>query len=361
MNKSVAELFCEWVRIDSESGNEARFVRILKEFLEAELGAACQLDSYGNLIAKLPAKNSGATDVVALAAHADTVKPGVGIDPVIEDGVIRSKGDTILGADDKAGIAEIVEAIRTADRHPPVEILITREEEIGLCGAKSLDLSMVDAKRAFIIDADEQSEVVIGGPTHVSFDITVIGKASHAGMEPEKGVSAIRVAAVAIASMPEGRIDHETTANVGTIQGGLIRNGVPDRVELKAECRSLSDEKAMRQAKAMRDAFTAAAAQAGARVEIEEQIEYRASTLDPESEIVKLAADAVRSAGIEPEVKLLTGGTDALVLANRGVEAVVLGFGGYNAHAIEEYLPAANLDKGAEILRNLLHRLADGS
>jgi len=361
MNKSVAELFCEWVRIDSESGNEARFIGVLKEFLEAELGAVCELDGYGNLIAKLPAKNCTATDTVALAAHGDTVKPGVGIEPVIEDGVIRSKGATILGADDKAGIAEIVEAVRTADRHPPVEILITREEEIGLDGAKNLDLSKVEAKRAFIVDADEQSEVVIGGPTHISFDITIIGKASHAGMEPEKGISAIRVAAKAIAAMPEGRIDHETTANVGTIQGGLIRNGVPDHVELKAECRSLNDEKAMKQAKAMRDAFTDAAASAGAQIEIKEEVEYRASTLDPECEIVKLAADAVRSAGIEPDIKVLTGGTDALVLANRGLESVVLGFGGYNAHAIEEYLPVANLDKGAEILRNLLHHLAERS
>ncbi len=361
MNKSVAELFCEWVQIGSESGNEQEFIGVLRGFLERELGAACQLDGYGNLIAKLPARNSDATDTVAFAAHADTVKPGAGIEPVIEDGVIRSAGATILGADDKAGIAEIVEAIRTAEKHPPVEILITREEEIGLCGAKNLDLSLVNAKRAFIIDADDQSEVVIGGPTHISFDITVIGKASHAGMEPEKGISAIRVAAMAIAAMPEGRIDHETTANVGTIQGGLIRNGVPDRVELKAECRSLNDEKAMKQAKAMRDAFTNAAAEAGAQVEIKEEIEYRASTMDPESEIVKLAADAVRSAGIEPAIKVLTGGTDALVLANRGLEAVVIGFGGYNAHAIEEYLPVANLDKGAEILRHLLHRLADGS
>ncbi|MBN1857833.1 M20/M25/M40 family metallo-hydrolase [Candidatus Bipolaricaulota bacterium] len=361
MNKSVAELFCEWVRIDSESGNEAEFIGVLKEFLEQDLGATCMLDGYGNLIAKLPAKNSDATDTVALAAHADTVKPGTGIEPVIENGVIRSAGATILGADDKAGIAEIVEAVRTADRHPPVEILITREEEIGLCGAKNLDLSLVNAKRAFIIDADDQSEVVIGGPTHVSFDITVIGRASHAGMEPEKGISAIRVAAMAIASMPEGRIDHETTANIGTIQGGLIRNGVPDRVELKAECRSLNDEKALKQAKKMRDAFTEAAAKAGAQVEIKEEIEYRASTLDPESEIVKLAAAAVRDAGLEPDIKVLTGGTDALVLANRGLEAVVIGFGGYNAHAIEEYLPVASLDKGAEILRHLLHRLADGS
>jgi len=361
MSRSVAELFCEWVKIDSESGNEARFIQVLKGFLEGELGAACQLDSYGNLIARLPAKNSDAADAVALAAHADTVKPGVGIEPVIEDGVIRSKGATILGADDKAGIAEIVEAVRTADRHPPVEILITREEEIGLYGAKNLDLSKVNAKRAFIIDADEQTDVVIGGPTHVSFNITVIGKASHAGMEPEKGISAIRVAAKAIASMPEGRIDHETTANVGTIEGGLIRNGVPARVELKAECRSLNDEKAMKQAKAMRDAFTDAAAEAGAQLEIEEEVEYRASTMDPESEIVKLAADAIRSTGVEPDIKVLTGGTDALVLTNRGLESVVIGFGGYNAHAIEEYLPAANLEKGAAILRHLLHRLADAS
>ena len=153
--------FCEMVRIDSESGNEKRFISYLREVFEGELEASCELDSYGNLICKVPAKGSSA-DPLLLAAHADTVKPGQGIEPVIEGDVIRSAGNTILGADDKAGIVEILEAVRTATKHPPLEIVITREEEIGLVGAKNLDYTKITAKRGLLLDSDVLDVVVIG-------------------------------------------------------------------------------------------------------------------------------------------------------------------------------------------------------
>jgi tripeptide aminopeptidase len=358
MTDRLVELFCDFVRVDSESGAEAAFIRYLKPVLERELSAGCELDAYGNLIARVPGKNSNVDRPIALAAHADTVKPGVGIEPIIEGGIVRSKGDTILGADDKAGLAEIVEAVRTAEKRPPVEIVVTLGEEVGLVGARNLDLSLIRAKRAFVVDGDKLNEVVIGGPTHISFDITVIGKAAHAGMEPEKGISAIRVAAQAIADMPEGRIDHETTANVGVIEGGLIRNGVPERVTIKAECRSLDHGKALAQAGVMRRAFEDAAARVGGRVEIDERIEYKAAQMSESAEIVRVALAAVRSAGLTPKAKVITGGTDALVLTNRGVDAVVLGFGGRDAHSTSEHISVADLDMGAEIVRHLLESLA---
>ena len=193
----IVELFCSLVRIDSESGDEGRFIADLAGLLEEELEAETETDSYGNLIGRVEAKGSSAEPVL-LAAHADTVKPGKGIRPVIEDGVIRSEGETILGADDKAGIAEIIAAIKEAKRHPPVEIVITRGEEVGLLGARNLDLGRISSKRAFIIDGERLDQVIIGGPTHISFDATITGRAAHAGMEPEKGISAIRVAAKAI-------------------------------------------------------------------------------------------------------------------------------------------------------------------
>jgi len=354
---SIVDLFQNMVQVDSESGNEAKFVQHLKGILERELGAECTLDAHGNLIATLPAKNSSVTEPVMLAAHADTVKPGVGIVPVIENGVIRSEGDTILGADDKAGLAAIIEAVRKADCHPPVEIVSTLGEETGLNGAKALDLNLVRSRRAFIVDGDRLDQVIIGGPTHISLDITVIGKAAHAGMEPEKGISAIRVAAAAISAMPEGRIDEETTANLGIIEGGMIRNGVPERVFIKGECRSLNHDKALAQAAAMREAFERAARGAGAQVEIEIEVEYKARQTDESSEIVQTAMAAVRSVGIEPKAMVITGGTDALVLANRGVDAVVLGFGGVDAHATTEHIAIAELEKSAAILKNLIESL----
>jgi tripeptide aminopeptidase len=158
--------------------------------------------------------------------------------------------------------------------------------------------------------------------------------------------------------MPEGRIDHETTANVGIIEGGLIRNGVPETVKIKAECRSLTHEKALVQARAMREAFEQAAAEAGARVEIDEEIEYEARSIDPSCAVVQAAMAAVRAAGLSPVAKAVTGGTDALILANRGLEAVVLGLGGEKAHTTEECVAVSSLEKGAEILRNLLETLA---
>jgi len=355
--KSVVELFCEMVRIDSESGNESRFVRYASELLASEFGATCELDDYGNLIAHIDEKDSDAAPV-GLCAHADTVKPGIGIEPVVEAGVVRSAGETILAADDKAGLAEILEAIRTAEKHPPVDVILTLGEEVGLLGSTNLDVSKVRAKMAFVVDGEYLQDVVIGGPTHILFDITVVGRAAHAGMEPEKGISAIRVAADAIGRMPEGRIDHETTANIGTIEGGMIRNGVPERCVLKAECRSLNHEKALEQARAMREAFELATQDAGAQLEFNETIAYEATSISESAPVVAAALSAVRAAGVEPVAKTITGGTDALILCNRGIDSVVLGTGVRDAHATSEHITVKDLETASSILRNLLESLA---
>jgi len=358
MSKSMVDLFCEMVRIDSESGNEAGFVEHMKGVLAEELGAETVLDAHGNLIARVPARGTTASTPIMLVSHADTVKPGAGIEPVIDGGVIRSAGDTILGADDKAGIAEIIEAVRTAERRPPVEVVLTLGEETGLSGSRNLDLDKLAARTAFILDAEELEEVIIGGPTYVSLDIEIHGRASHAGMYPEKGISAIRVAANAIHNMPEGRIDPETTANLGIIEGGLVRNGVPDTVRIKGECRSLDHEKAMRQAATMRRAFEEAAASAGATVTIEETLSLRAAQISADTEVVKRAADALRSEGITPDTKVITGGTDALILTNRGVEAIALGVGVVDAHATSEHVAVADMETMARVLVRLLEAYA---
>jgi tripeptide aminopeptidase len=357
MADKIVDMLCELVQVDSESGSERSFMEYLSGWLKREVSASCELDVYGNLIARVAAKDSKAAPVM-LGAHGDTVRPGCGIRPRVVDGRVCSSGDTILGADDKAGIAEIARAVQTARRRPPVEIVITVGEEVGLLGARNLDLSKVRAKQAFIVDGEKLEEVIIGGPTHINLDVTIRGRAAHAGMSPEKGISAIRVAAVAISRMPEGRIDFETTANVGVIEGGLIRNGVPETAKVTAECRSLNHEKALKQARAMREAFETAAREAGAQVEIKEEIEYEARSIDPASPIVQRAMNAVRAAGLTPVAKPITGGTDALILSNRGLDAVVLGLGSEKAHTTEEFVPVAALEKGAEILRNLLESLA---
>lgn len=354
----LVELFCELVRIDSESGEEAVIIEHLKGLFERELGADCTLDDYGNLVARVAAKDSQADTPILLGAHADTVKPGKGIEPVVEGGVIRSAGDTILGADDKAGIVEIFEAVRTAERRPPVEIVITREEETGLLGAKNLDRAKVRANMGFILDGDELDTVVIGGPTYIALDVEITGRAAHAGMEPEKGISAIRVAAKAIAAMPEGRIDEETTANIGTIEGGLIRNGVPEKAILRAECRSLSHDKCVRQAEVMQQAFEKAAAEMGAKVDVKLTTEFRASQIPEDSPVVLAAKAAIAAVGLDPKAQIITGGTDALILNQKGIAAVVLGFGGQEAHATQERIAITDMEKAVSLLRHLLAALA---
>ena len=359
MNERLVNTFCDMVKIDSESGNEARFIEYVMALVERELGAQYTMDAHGNLVACVPALNSTDAEPIFLGAHADTVKPGIGIEPVIEDGVIRSKGETILGADDKAGLAAIIEAVRTAERRPIVDIVVTRGEEIGLVGAKHLDLSLLSAKRGFIVDSDDPATIILGGPTHASLDIEVIGKAAHAAM-PEDGVSAIRAVAHAITRFDEGKLDEETVANVGVIEGGMIRNGVPGRVTLKAECRSLNDEKCRIQAEKMKKAFEDAANEVGATANVDLQFEYSASLVDESKAVVELGKAAIAKAGLEPGTSVILGGTDALVLSGRGVDAVVLGYGGKAAHSTDEHIVIEDFEKVAQILRNIIELAADG-
>lgn len=358
MRPRFVQIFCELVKIDSESGNEDKIMEHLKESFTRELGAHCTSDAYGNLIARVAARGSKRSEPVLLGAHADTVKPGEGIEPTLKDGELRAASDTILGADDKAGIVEIFEGVRTAPLRPPVEIVITRNEEVGLLGAKHLDITLVNAKTGYVFDTSELDTVILGGPTHTNLDIEIIGKASHAGIRPEEGISAIRAAAKAIMKMSEGRIDEETTANVGTIHGGTIRNGVPERVVIQAECRSLNHEKCIRQADLMRQAFEDAARGMGATAHVTVNIEYEAAQIPKERPVVQAALAAIAAAGLEPKTKVSTGGTDAIVLTGRGIESVVLGFGGRKSHSKEEHIAVAEMGKAIEIIRHLLKVLA---
>jgi tripeptide aminopeptidase len=354
VTKGIVDLFCEMARVDSESGNEQRFISYMAELLRQELGGSTMLDAHGNLICKVPARDSEASSSILFVAHADTVSPGVGIEPVVRNGAILSSGDTILGADDKAGIAEVVEAVRTAPRRPPVEIALTLSEETTQAGARNLDLSLIDSKWAFVVDADDLNEIVVGGPTYIALDIGIRGRAAHAGLQPEAGLSAIRVAAEGVLNAMEGRIDEETTANLGIIRGGEIRNGVPEHVSIQGECRSLVHEKALLHVGVMRQAFEAAAARSGAELVFSDRIELRAARFASESAIVQRAVEAVSSVGLVPAVKVIIGATDALILANRGLEAVALGMGAKEAHTTREQISISDLETGARILRHLL-------
>ena len=217
---------------------------------------------------------------------------------------------------------------------------------------------MLSAKRGFLLDSDVLDTVVIGGPSHFLIDANVTGKAAHAGMEPEKGISAIRTAALAIAKFPEGRIDEETTSNVGIIQGGTIRNGIPEKTTLKAECRSLDHEKAVLLKETIKDAFESAARQAGAHVEIDVDLASCAVQLSEDAPTVELAKAVIASVGLQPKARAITGGTDASIYNEHGIETVVLEIGAKNEHSKDEQIAIEDMERVVEMLHCIFEMTA---
>ena len=349
--------FIELVKIPSESPDDQKFIEHL-DGLFKKMGGETKKDSYGNLIVKFAAKNSKNTQAIAFTAHADTVKPGVGIEPVVKDGVISSKGETILGADDKAAVAEMIELIQTAEKHPPIELLILRCEEIGSLGSANLDYSLVSSKDAYVMDMNQPDEIVVGGPTLMTLDVEYKGKPAHAGMAPEKGISAILAASKAISRLRLGKLDEESTANVGVINGGQIRNGVPDKTTVLAECRCLKHEKALAMAQEMEKIFREASDEVGTEVKIETKVSLKAYLLDENSSAVKNAVAALKKNGVEPRIVVIRGGTDATSLNKNGIAAAALGVGFRDIHSCQETAIIAEMETIAKAMKTIVEDLA---
>ncbi|MGE5362040.1 MAG: M20/M25/M40 family metallo-hydrolase [Bacteroidales bacterium] len=350
-DRMVAQ-FMDMVRVDSESGDEARFIAWLVPRFE-EVGGRAAPDAYGNLIATLPAKSSHAQPIL-LSCHADTVKPGKGIEPVLSDGTIRSAGNTILGADDKAGIAEMLEALRVAPVRPPIEVAISRQEEVGLLGVKQLDFSRITATRGFLLDNDVLDTIITGGPSYFAIDVAVTGKAAHAGMEPEKGINAIQAASRAIAALTLGRLDEQTTANVGIIHGGVIRNGVPDACAFAAECRSLTHARAQAVADEMASVIRREVEASGARVSIDVNNLCRASLIPDDAWAVRTAQQALSRQGIDAKPAVMCGFTDASIYNNHGIEMGVVGIGARLEHSTDEHIHVEDMERAVAMIVDLL-------
>jgi tripeptide aminopeptidase len=270
----LVEEFLELVQVDSETKYEAEIAKVLKEKFSA-LGLNLLEDDTaektghgaGNLIVTLDGTKDG-VDSIYFTSHMDTVVPGKGVKPSIQDGYIMTDGTTILGADDKAGLAAMLESIRVLKEnniaHGKIEFVITAGEESGLVGAKALDPSLMTAKFGYALDSDGKvGNIIVAAPTQAKVKATLYGKTAHAGVAPERGVSAITMAAKAVAKMPLGRIDEETTANIGRFEGGTQTNIVADRVDILAEARSLVPEKMEAQVAKMKDAFEKTAHEMG--------------------------------------------------------------------------------------------------
>lgn len=370
MNPDVVKYFLELIAIDSESKDERAMADRLIADLSA-LGASVSEDdthlktggNAGNLYALIP----GHLDKPPLlfCAHLDTVKPGKGIKASITEGRIHSDGTTVLGGDDKSGVAEIllgIKAIRESGiKHAPIEVLLTVSEEIGLLGAKHFDKSRLKSALGYALDSHRVGDLVVGAPAQNSIRITIIGKEAHAGVEPEKGINAIRIAAEAIAAMPMGRIDFETTCNMGVISGGSATNIVPNQVEIRGEARSHSVLKLDQVCADIRHAVESTVQRhhydfGAASFHWDMQTEYAAFAIRDTEPVVQLALDALKEIGISPKVTVGGGGSDANIINATGLPMVICGTGMNKVHTVAEDLEAEELRRGADFVAALIRK-----
>ncbi len=336
----IVRTFLDLVAIESPSGFEDAIAVELVRRLQA-LGVDAAQDAHGNVLGRM----AGAGEALLLSAHMDTVEPGRGIRPVFDGAdVIRSDGTTILGADNKAGCAVILEAIESVRErggaHRTIEVAISRGEEVGLTGARNMDYSRISAKVALVIDSGGPPASVQGqAPYHHTYDIEVHGRSAHAGLEPEKGIPAITIAAEIVTGLPQGRFDAETTGNVGRIQGGLVRNAVPDFCRIEGEMRSMDGAKVEAlEAKARAHVEEIRRRHRDARIEAEFQRAYPGYTLTRDDPAARLLFPLLRQVGLEPNPHPVGGGTDGNIFRGHGIASVVFGRGGYNQHTKDEYL-----------------------
>jgi tripeptide aminopeptidase len=346
--------FSELVRIDSPSNEEEDVSRHLEDRL-TRLGFQVERDAHGNVIASEPGE-----EPLLLSAHMDTVEPGRNIKPQVVGDRIESDGTTILGGDCKAGVAAIMEALDATAQEGrsrrPVQVVFTRGEEIGLVGATNLDYSMIRAKQSVVFDGNGPVNRITGSsPTYVAFDVTVKGRAAHAGVEPEKGLSAIRIASDIISELPQGRLDEESTFNVGLISGGSVRNAVPAEVTFSGEFRSRNIETV----DSLRMQVQATMEQARKRfgdaiIQEELDVLFHMYNLDPNDPVVRMVTQVMTEMDLSPDIQPSGGGTDANAMRLNGIDCVVVGMSTYGMHTVNEYVLIPDLMNTARFCERVL-------
>ncbi|MGI9108071.1 MAG: M20/M25/M40 family metallo-hydrolase [Pyrinomonadaceae bacterium] len=369
----IKNLLLELIQIDSVSRREREVAERIKGYCE-ELGAEVEIDdagakvggNSGNVIARFPGTIPGA-DWIMMSAHMDTVVPGEGVKPVIEGDIIRSDGTTVLGGDDKSGCAVIIETIRCLREqnipYAPIEAIFSICEEVGLLGAKHVDTSKLKAKYGLVFDSDDPGFLFTKGPSADHMEFKIHGLESHAGVAPEEGISAIRIAADAIHHMKLGRIDPETTANIGVIEGGKATNITTNLVTLRGEARSLDDKKLEAQTshmvKTLEDAaakheVTVAGCTTKGHVESHVTREYSAMDVPDSARVVQLVYAAAARLGQKVETLASGGGCDANIFNQRGIECANFGTGMRAIHTVKEWLDVKDMYASAEMTLEVL-------
>lgn len=377
-SQRLTEEFVRLASINSPPLKEGAIACYLTERLQA-LGAEISFDDaaeatggeVGNLVAKFTGTGK-AMEPLLFSVHMDTVEPGGQVEPVLRDGVFYSAGDTVLGADDKAGIAELIEALEVVREqnipHGPIEVVVTIAEEIGLVGAKHFDYSMVTARHGYALDTEGIGMMVLQAPGANHLQIEIAGLAAHAGMAPEQGVSAIQAATLAISRMRLGRIDHETTANIGRIEGGVARNIVPQRVSIVGEARSHDSQKLQDQTDHMLSCFEDAAKQMTRKIngklvcpQINARVhsDFPSMSVAEDAPVVKLARTAAEAVGHELKVRLGGGGSDANIFNAHGIEMIILATGMTRVHTHDEFVAVADMVHVTELLVEIIRHASD--
>ena len=360
----VLPLFLELAAIPSPSGQEKAVAERVRAYLR-DLGADVETDEAGNLLARLAATDGQDGEAVFLCAHLDTVPPTGPLEPVVEDGVVTNAGGTILGADDKAAVAAILEAARfllTEGRpHAGVELLFTTREETGLEGARAFDISRLRARLGVVYDySGSVGDVVVAAPSGRTIDALFTGRPAHAGINPEDGRSAVLAAARAISDLRLGRIDSETTANVGLIRGGSALNVVPATCRVAAEARSRDERKLAELVQEMLDSFAFAAAVSECEVETAVEDKYRGYRLAPDDPALLLARTALERAGFAPRDVEVGGGADVNVFVERGLSCVNVANGMAKVHTAEEEIAVADLEAMVAVTLELVDAARGG-
>ena len=359
MPPEVVDLFTELAAVPSPPGEERAVADIVTRYLR-DCGLGVDEDetgpdvgsTMGNLYTRIEPTADG--EPLFLCAHLDTVPPTAAIEPVIEDGVIRNAAGTVLGADDKAAVAVMLEAMRRllgeGRRHAGIELLFTPKEEVGLVGAYAFDHRRLEAKIGYVYDqAAPIGVVILGAPYSQSLEVTFHGRAAHSGMHPEDGRSAIAAAARAISEMRLGRVDDDSTANVGTITGGTATNIVPEWCTFVAEARSQDERKLADLVQEMQDAITFAAGVWECDVETVARKSYRGYRFAKSDRAVALAVDALTRAGHEVSFELSGGAADANVFNERGLQCVNLANGMTDIHTPAEHIAVADLEAMVDV------------
>ncbi|MDM7881470.1 M20/M25/M40 family metallo-hydrolase [Staphylococcus borealis] len=370
-SQRLLETFLELVKINSETGHEEVIQPILKKKFE-ELGLHVVEDrasekswlGANNLICTLPATSDN-QDVAKIyfTSHMDTVVPGLNIQPQInDDGYIYSDGTTILGADDKAGLAAIIETIQYLNDnkipHGQIQFIITVGEESGLKGAKELDKSLIDAEFGYAVDASQPvGTTVVGAPTQMVINSTILGKTAHAST-PSEGISAINIAAKAISRMKLGQIDQYTTANIGKFHGGSATNIVADEVVLEAEARSHNNQSIEQQVAHMKEIFESTAQEFGGEVKVIIEKSYPGFKLNDEDKVTQYAINSAKELGLTGDTVIAGGGSDGSIINTFGIPTVILGVGYEHIHTTSERISIKSLNDLATQIVKIIELVA---